>query len=387
MFMGSCAKEKGERPPAPRVVILTSSESISPGEFRGAEAFVSDYADRASPSSIEAVHLLLPDKPKAGRESAITARIIEASGDPHVKAIVVDPALPGTAEGFRRAKEARPDLVCIAGESSEDDLVIEASSDLVVDLDRVYRAYILAWAAKKMSAQAIIAVYSFEESSAPESARERAIMSHTAADLGLRYIAMTAPEGVDAAAFVRARSGAWLRDYGPNATLYCSSESLVQPILAGAIAGGGIVVDAAGSATRAAYAQALGLDLSPAKGDAGKELKLLEAAVVSAGLRGRLGLWEAPYAEASVEGLGEFAMRVVLGTARKGELKDLLAALDARARGAAWIAAYDMDPASGVRSGNRILLRQDVYVLGSGYLQSALQTVPMKYLLIDTASD
>ena len=86
-------------------------------------------------------------------------------------------------------------------------------------------------------------------------------------------------------------TGAWLRDYGPDAALYCSDAALAAPLIAGAIAGDGIVVDAAGQATRAVYAAALGLDLSPARGDAGKERRLLERALAAIGGRGRFGEW------------------------------------------------------------------------------------------------
>jgi hypothetical protein len=388
LSLGSCSKAEGRSAAAPRVVAITPPEASAPGEFRGAEAFARDYAS----SGGTAIHAVLPDAAKARDAGAVAAFIAEAAADPRVRAILVAPARAGTAEGFRRAKEgraggARAELLCVASGSGEDELALESSADLVVDLDRVYRAYLLPWAAKKMGAKALVAAYAREEEGDPAAVRERSIMSAASADLGLRFAAMTAPAGVGAAAFARAGTGAWLRDYGPDAALYCSDPSLVGPILAGAIAGGGIVVDAAAEATRAAYASALGLDLSSAKGDPKRELRLLEAAAAGLGEGGRLGVWDAGYAEASARGLGEYAMRVCSGAARKDELKDLVAALDARSGGAAWLADYDVDPDTGVRSANRVLLRQDVYVLGKGYLQSALQVVPSKYLALRTDAD
>jgi hypothetical protein len=378
----SCSAPKAQEGPRPIVVVVTPAEAAAPVEFRGAEALVGAYS--AKDSKVELSHAVLPGMAKpGGRPEAVVASFIaEAASDARVKAIVVDPALPGSAEGLRRSKLSKPGLLCVSGGSREDVLGIEASADLVVDLDRVYRAYLIPWAAKKMGAKALVAAYAQGEYAEPASARERAIMSAASADLGLRYAAMTAPSGADAAAYARAMTGAWLRDYGPDASLYCSDGDLAGTILAGAIAGGGIVVDEAGRATRAAYAAALGIDLGPAKGDAGKERKLLERALAALGGRGRYGEWDADYAEACVEGLGEFALRVVAGAARKDDLKDLVAALDARSPGAAWIAAYDVDPETGVKSANRVLVRQDVYVFGSGYLQSALQAVPEKYLAI-----
>jgi hypothetical protein len=390
----SCSKPRATQAPAARVVIITPSEAMAPREFRGAEALARAYPAKGAKGELS--HAILPgkaapgdkklksgDKPGAEiSEAAVASFIAGVAADPRVKAIVVDPALPGSAEGFRRAKESRPDLFCVAGGSREDGLAIEASVDLVIDLDRVYRAYLIPWAAKKMGAKALVAVYTRAEDADSLASRERAIMSAACAEFGLKYAAMVPPAGAEATAYARAMTGPWLRDYGPDAALYCSDDALVEPIIAGAIAGGGIVVDAAGSATRAVYAAALGLDLSSAKGDARKERRLLEKAIVDLGAGGRFGLWDADYVEASVEGLGEFALRVALGSARKDDLKELIAALAARFPDAAWLAAYDIDQDTGIKSANRILLREDVYALGTGYLQSALQAVPAKYLVL-----
>jgi hypothetical protein len=383
VLLGACSKSGDKGAESPRVVVVTPSEAAAPGEFRGAEAFVRDHA---GPGGV-ALHAVFPDRLRPGDAAGIAAFVSASAGDPRTKAVLVAPALAGTAEGFRRAKEARPDLFCIAAGSTEDPLLIESASDLVVDLDRVYRAYLIPWAAKRMGAGALVAAYTREEGQDPESLRECAIMSAASADLGLKFAAKTAPAGVDPAAFVRAGSGSWLRELGPDAALYCSSPVLAAPVLAGAIAGGGMVVDVAGEATRSSYASALGLDLSSAKGDPSKERRLVEAAVEALGGRGRFGMWDAPFAEASVEGLGEFAVRASSGAARKDEIKDIVAALDARSRGAAWIADYDIDPDTGVRSANHVLLRQDTYVLGKGYLQSALQAAPAKYLSLRADAD
>jgi hypothetical protein len=394
----ACSKARAAEPPLPVVVVATPRAAAAPEVYEGAEAFTSSYAaahaegkagGKATPRPVgEARHLRFPESAKGEAERDFAKFIVEAASDPRVGAIVVDPAPRGSAAGFARAKAARAAatpkaaLFCVAVDPVEEGLALESAADLVIGLDRSNRAYVAAWAAKKLGAVAIVAAYGREDSVGADAARERAIMSAAAADLGLRYAAMIAPEGVDAAAFVRAGTGSWLRDFGPAAALYCSSPALAAPLMAGAIAGGGILADAAGEATTASCASALGLDLSAAEGDAKKERKLLEDEVSRLGLRGKLCLWDSGYAASSVEGLGEYAMRVATGKAKADELRDLCGALDSRARGAAWIASYDLDPATGVKSGNSVLLRQDVYAIGYGYLQSALQATPRNYLLL-----
>jgi len=374
----SCSHQTAETAAAPVVVLVTGSEAASPLEFRGAEDVARAYSGGKSG---KLRHLSLPDKPKG--EAAVSSFIADAASDPLVSAIVVSPSPAGTASGLRKAKLARGvGLLCVASSSSEDILDIESSADLVVELDRASRAYIVAWAAKKIGARSIVAAYGLGEAASPDALRERAIMSAAASDLGLRYAAMIAPKGAESASFVRSASGSWLRDYGPDAALYCADPDLAEPLIAGAVAGGGMLVDAAGSATVAAYAAALGVDLSSAKGDTKRERRLVEAALAAVGMKGRLCSWDSAYGRASAAGLGEFAMRVAKGEAKKDEINDLRAALDDRSGGAAWMAEYDIDAATGVKSVNRVLIRQDLYALGSGYLQSALQPVPAKYLLI-----
>ena len=46
--------------------------------------------------------------------------IVNLSDDPQMKAIIVNQSVPGTTEAFRKIKESRPDILCIAGESHED---------------------------------------------------------------------------------------------------------------------------------------------------------------------------------------------------------------------------------------------------------------------------
>lgn len=390
--LASCARGAASPAASPVVVLVTGGEAATSLEYRGAEDLVAAYAGAsgAAPGSAAVRHLALPDKPKG--ESAVASFIADAASDPRVAAIVVEPAPAGTARGLRKAKEARSSakggpLLCIAAASSEDILDIESSADLVFELDRAYRAYIVAWEAKKMGASALVAAYGLEAAATPDAQRERAIMAAAASELGMRYAAQVSPKGVEGPAFVRSASGSWLRDYGPAAALYCAEPELAPSLIAAAVAGGGILVDAAGSATVGAYAEALGADLSSAKGDAKKERALVEKAVAALGMKGRLAAWDSAFGRASVAGLGEFAMRVVKGAAKRDGLKDLTAALDARSGGAAWMADYDVDAATGVKSQNRILLRQDAYALGSGYLQSALRQVPQKYLLIRGSAD
>jgi len=100
----------------------------------------------------------------------------------------------------------------------------------------------------------------------------------------------------------------------------------------------------------------------------------------------RFGAWAYPYGSAVTSGLGEYALRVIEGTAKKGELSDLYAAFGEYTPGASWNGSYDRDAWTGEESSNHVLLYMDTYVFGRGFLPVTKLQIPDSYKLI-TISD
>ena len=63
-------------------------------------------------------------------------------------------------------------------------------------------------------------------------------------------------------------------------------------------------------------------------------------------------------------------------------LKDLVACYNEFTPGAKWNASYYTDAGTGVRNNKMVMVRQDTYVLGKGYLGVADVEVPEKYFKI-----
>ena len=80
-------------------------------------------------------HLTYPDNFMEEQETTISV-IAGLADDPLMKAVIVNQAVPGTTEAFRRIKERRPDIICIAGEAHEDPGVIASAADLVCNRTR-----------------------------------------------------------------------------------------------------------------------------------------------------------------------------------------------------------------------------------------------------------
>ena len=93
--------------------IVTGSFSQSEDDRRGAEAFQKKYgADNVT-------LVIYPDNFTEEPENTIQT-IVNLSEDPLMKAVIVNQAVDGTTEAFRRIHEKRPDILCIAGEAYED---------------------------------------------------------------------------------------------------------------------------------------------------------------------------------------------------------------------------------------------------------------------------
>ena len=144
----------------------------------------------------------------------------------------------------------------------------------------------------------------------------------------------------------------------------------------------GIFVEADLPSPLMGYPGALGIDLSAEAGNFPAILKKVEAAVLAKGGKGRFGTWAFSYGFTVSAGLGEFAIRVVDGKAKKDSLADLFSAYAKYTPGAKWNGAYYVDMGTGVRAKNQILVYMDTYVFGKGFLPTTKQKVPEKYFQI-----
>ncbi len=117
--------------------VVTGTVSQSEDDLRGAERMIQEYGAVATGGMIQ--HVTYPDNFMDEAETTISI-ITGLADDPLMKAIVVNQAIPGTTEAFRRVKEKRADILCIAGEAHEDPGVIQSAADLAVNNDFVARA-------------------------------------------------------------------------------------------------------------------------------------------------------------------------------------------------------------------------------------------------------
>ena len=167
--------------------IVTGSVSQSEDDRRGAEAFQQKYGE-------ENVTLAIyPDNFTEEQETTIQT-IVNLSDDPDMKAIIVNQAVPGTTEAFRRIKEKRPDILCIAGESHEDLPEIGSAADLVVNNDFVSRGYLMIRTAHELGCKTFVHISFPRHMSYETMSRRVAIMKEACKEFGMEFAMETAPD-------------------------------------------------------------------------------------------------------------------------------------------------------------------------------------------------
>ncbi|MDR2049436.1 MAG: DUF3798 domain-containing protein [Treponema sp.] len=367
--------------------ILTETVSQAEDDLRGAEELIRRYGRVSDGGIIQ--HITYPDN-FMDQQEVFISQVTSLCDDPLMKAIIINNAIPGTAEAFKRVRERRPDILLIAAEAHEDPLVIQQSAHLATNADFISRGYLIPWAAKQLGAKTFVHI-SFPRHMSYESlGLRRQIMEEACKDLGIRFVFVTAPDptsdvGVAGAQqYVLEQAPQWIQQYGKDTAFFCTNDAHTEPLLRQLLAYGGIFVEADLPSPLMGYPGALGLDLSSVTGNFPEILKKVEAAVVAKGGAGKFGTWAFSYGFAQSAGWGEYAKRVLEGKAKLGNLNDMWAALGEFTPGAKWNGAYYTDANTGIRSRNHLLVYMDTYVMGSPgkYLPTTRQKIPEKYYAI-----
>lgn len=363
--------------------IVTGSVSQSEDDRRGAEKFQEMYGE-------ENVKLAIyPDNFTDELETTIQT-IVNLSDDPDMKAIVVNQAVPGTTEAFRRIKERRPDILCIAGESHEDLPEIGSAADLVCNNDFVARGYLIIKTAHDLGCDTFVHV-SFPRHMAYETMSRRvAIMRETCNELGMEFVLETAPDptsdvGVSGAqAYLLEKVPEWVEKYGTNAAYFCTNDAHTEPLLKQLLEYGGYFIEADLPSPLMGYPGALGIDLTEEAGDFEKILAKVESAVNEKGGAGRFGTWAYSYGYTQSAGLAQHALNVVKGESELLDMDDIAKAYRVFTPKAAWNGSNYTNVDTGVKLSNVFLVYQDTYIMGNPgkYMGSTEVTVPEKYFSI-----
>ena len=365
------------------IAIVTGSVSQSEDDRRGSEAFQAMYGE-------DMVKLAIyPDNFMDETETTIQT-IVNFTDDPLMKAIIVNQAIPGTAEAFRQVKERRPDILCIAGEAHEDLPVIGEAADLVCNNDFVARGYLMIHTAHELGCDTFVHISFPRHMSYETMSRRVAVMKATCEELGMNFVLETAPDptsdvGVSGAQqYILEHAPEWIEKYGQNSAYFCTNDAHTEPLLKQLLAYGGYFIEADLPSPLMGYPGALGIDLTDANGDFEKILAAVESAVVEQGGEGRFGTWAYSYGYTVSAGLAQHAYNVITGESELDEIEDIADAYAVFSPGANWNGSSYTNAETGVKSENIFLVYQDTYIMGNpGHYMGATEIeVPEKYFTV-----
>ncbi|MDY4032867.1 MAG: DUF3798 domain-containing protein [Pyramidobacter sp.] len=371
--------------------VCTETVSQAEDNLRGAEELIRRYGDVADGGYIK--HVTMPDNFMAEMETTIS-QIAAFADDPLMKVVVVMTAVPGTTEAFRRIREKRPDILLFAGQPQEDPGVIESIADLATNIDSITRGYLIIYGAKKLGATDFVHISFPRHLSSELKLRRFNIMKAACEDMGIAFHAETAPDPMSdvgvagAQQFILEHVPTWLDRYGQKTAFFCTNDAHTEPLLKQIAALGGIFVEADVPSPLMGYPGALGLDLSSVAGDFPAILKRIEEEVIRRGGAKRMGTWAYSSGFTAVVGLAEYGKKCAeAGVSaqnfrRQFKADDLFAVYAANTPGAKWNGSCYRDVQTGLEKKNHLLVYQDTYVFGQGYLGNTELPIPEKYLAI-----
>ena len=382
----ACGEKKGETDDNTvpyKIGIVTGSVSQSEDDRRGAEAFQKEYGE-------DMVQLAIyPDNFTEETETTIQS-IVNLSADPLMKAIIVNQSVPGTTEAFRKIKETRPDIICIAGEAHEDLPEIGSAADLVTNNDFVSRGYLIIRTAHELGCDTFVHISFPRHMSYETMSRRVAIMKAACEEFGMKFVLETAPDptsdvGVSGAqAYILEQVPAWVEKYGQKAAYFCTNDAHTEPLLKQLLQYGGYFIEADLPSPLMGYPGALGIDLTEEAGDFEKILTKVESAIVEKGGADHFGTWAYSYGYTLSAGLALHAKNVLDGKSELKDMDDVAAALQVYSPKAAWNGASYTNATTGAKSENVFLIYQDTYIMGDPghFMGNADVEIPEKYFTV-----
>ena len=364
------------------IAIITGSADQAVDDLRGAQAFQEILGE-------DRVRLATyPDNFSEATEETVRT-IVSFAEDPEMKAIIVNQAVPGTTEAFRKVKASRPDILCIAGESHEDLSELSGAADLVCNNDFVSRGYLMIHTAHELGCKTFVHI-SFPRHMGYETMGRRvAIFREACEEFGMEFAMETAPdptiEGTEEAqAYIMEHAPEWIEKYGKESAYYCTNDAHTEPLIRQLLAYGGYFIEADLPSPLMGYPGALDLDMAYAGGDFKKILSAVETAVVARGGAGRFGTWTYSFGYTLSVALAQHACDAITGKSRLTDIDDIAKVCQEFSPGAAWNGSNYIDAETLKRSSNVFLIYQDTYIMGQPgrYMGTTQIEVPNRYFYI-----
>ncbi len=276
-----------------KIGILTSTVSQAEEEYRAAETIKEKYGDMI-------IHQTFPDKAASEQETTISIAMSMAA-DPDVKAIICNTAMEGTAAAMERVREARPDILLLAGVPSEAPDVICEAADLVFHPDVAEMGAQVAEAAAEMGAKTLVH-YSFPRHMAqPLNIARHDRMKEKCEELGITFVDGTSPDPMSDAGIAATQQYILedvprkVEEYGVDTAFFGTNAGQQEPLCKAVFESKAIYPLPDNPSVFYAFPGALGIEVpEDKKGDVAYMQEQISAILAENGMSGRMGVWSVP---------------------------------------------------------------------------------------------
>lgn len=362
--------------------IVTSSFAQSDEGIQAAEELIKRYGSAKDGGEI--VHVIFPDnfmKDMKGTVSTIT----QLGQDPKMKAIIILEAVPGTYLALKKIREERKDILLVVGTPHEDPEMIADVSDLVIYPDSISRGYLIVKAANDLGAKKFVHLSFLRHLSSDLIFRRMLTMKQTARDLGMEFVDLRVPDPLSeigvagAQKYIAEQVPLWLEKYGKDTAFYATNDAEIEPLIKGILENGGYFIEADLPSPTMGYPEALGLEIiRKDKENWPVLLSKIEKEVIEKGGTGRMGTWAYAYKFTSALALTDHVKNVIDKKAKINDLNAIMEEYKKNTPGASWNGSKLKDSKGNIME-NFIMVYQDTYIFGKGYLNMTNVTVPEKF--------
>jgi hypothetical protein len=302
----ACGGKPTAQPPKEtfKIGIMTGTVVQNEEEYRMAEQMAARY-----PGMVETT--TYPAQFTKEVETTIT-NLTALAADPNVKALVIVQAVVGTAAAIDKVRETRPDILIIVGTPGEDRDLIAGKADVIFQVNDLERGTDIIMKAKEMGAEKFVH-YSFpRHMSVAMLAERRDIMKRTAAQVGIEFIEVDAPDPTGDAGvpgtqqFIMEDVPRKIAELGTKTAFFGTNCAMMEPLIKQVIAGGALFPVQCCPSPYHALPGALGIAIpDDKKGDVPYAIEQIKQKLQAAGAGERVSTWPVPvnmlYIEAGVE--------------------------------------------------------------------------------------
>jgi uncharacterized protein DUF3798 len=335
-----------------KIGLMTGTVSQNEEEFRAGEQIARKYPGRVK-------HVTYPDNFMQEQETVI-AQMVGLAADPDVKVIIAGQAIPGSVAAARKIREQRPEILIGFVEPHEDPVMVNDAADIAVQPDQLERGRTIIAEAASMGARNFVH-YSFPRHMSQELlSRRRDIMKQAAAEQGLTFHFVTAPDpmaegGLPATQqFVLEDQPRQIKKLGGQTAFFSTNCGMQDPLIRSVLQNGGYVPEQCCPSPTHGYPTALGISVPPGKaGDIAYINSENKRVIAEHKMTGHFGTWIAPESMVAMRGVTNLLVDAV---DKKADYKDMATVqkyLQDEAGAAVKIKKYDQE------AGNQYLILLD----------------------------